>query len=57
MKYLIIGCNVTYYHDKWGGLMVRVFASNSKVKDQTSWVVLCVINNGMLIEYSPMEFL
>jgi hypothetical protein len=25
-------CNVTYYHNKWGGLMVRVFAPNPKVK-------------------------
>jgi hypothetical protein len=32
MKYLIIKCNVTYYHNKWGGLMVRVFASIPKVK-------------------------
>jgi hypothetical protein len=23
---------VTYYHNKWGGLMVRVFASIPKVK-------------------------
>jgi len=29
MKYLI---NKMYYHNKWGGLMVKVFASNSKVK-------------------------
>jgi hypothetical protein len=28
--------NVTYYHNKRGGLMVRVFASIQKVKDQTS---------------------
>jgi len=32
MKYLINKCNVTYYHNKWGGLMVNVFASISKVK-------------------------
>jgi hypothetical protein len=25
-------CHVTYYHNKWGGLMVRVFASIPKVK-------------------------
>jgi len=25
-------CNLTYYHNKWGGLMVRVFASIPKVK-------------------------
>ncbi len=24
--------NVTHYHNKWGGLMVSVFASNLKVK-------------------------
>jgi hypothetical protein len=32
MKYLIIKCNVTYYHNKWGGLMIKVFASILKVK-------------------------
>jgi hypothetical protein len=32
MKYLINGSNVTYYHNKWGNLMVRVFASILKVK-------------------------
>jgi hypothetical protein len=37
--------------------MVRVFASIPKVKDQTSLMVLCVINNGMLIDYSSIEFL
>jgi hypothetical protein len=32
--------------------MARVFASIPKVKgDQTLWVVLCVVNNGTLIEY------
>jgi hypothetical protein len=25
-------CNVKYYHDKWGGLMVRAFVSIPKVK-------------------------
>jgi hypothetical protein len=25
-------CNVTYYDDKWGGLMVRMFDSIPKVK-------------------------
>ncbi len=25
-------CNVIYYHNKWGGLMVNMFASNPKVK-------------------------
>jgi len=32
MKYLINRMYVTYYHNKWGGLMVKVFASISKVK-------------------------
>ncbi len=32
MKYLITKCNITYYQNKWGGLMVRVFASIPKVK-------------------------
>jgi hypothetical protein len=31
MKYLI-KCNVTYYHNKWGGLMVKAFAYILKVK-------------------------
>jgi hypothetical protein len=26
-------CNVTYYHNKWGDLMVKVFASNPNVKE------------------------
>jgi hypothetical protein len=29
---LINICNVTYYHNKWGGLMVRVFVSIPKFK-------------------------
>jgi hypothetical protein len=41
----------------WGGLMVKVFASIPKVKAQTSWVVLCVVNNGMLTKYSLIEIL
>jgi hypothetical protein len=32
MKYLINRIYVTYYHNKWGGLMVKVFAFNPKVK-------------------------
>jgi hypothetical protein len=33
MNYLINRmCNETYYHNKWGGLMVKVFASIPKVK-------------------------
>jgi hypothetical protein len=37
--------------------MVRVFISIPKVKDQTSWVMLCVVNNVFLIEYSSIKFL
>jgi hypothetical protein len=37
--------------------MVGVFASIPRSRDQTSWVVLCVVNNGTLIEYSSIEFL
>jgi hypothetical protein len=37
--------------------MVRMFAPIQRSRDQTSWVVLCVVNNGMLTEYSPIEFL
>jgi hypothetical protein len=32
MKYLIKKCIVIYYDNKWGGLMVKVFASIPKVK-------------------------
>ncbi len=32
MKYLINKINVTYYHNKWGGLIVMVFVFNPKVK-------------------------
>jgi hypothetical protein len=41
MKYLKKKCNVIYYHNKWGGLMVRMFASIPKVKGSnlTSGVV------------------
>jgi hypothetical protein len=28
----LVECNVTNYHNKWGGLMVRVFASIPKVE-------------------------
>jgi hypothetical protein len=37
--------------------MVRVFASIPKVKGSNFMAVLCVINNGMLIEHFPIEFL
>ncbi len=50
-------CNVTYYHNKWDGLMVKVFAPFQGSRDQTSWVVLCMVNNDMLTEYSLIEFL
>jgi hypothetical protein len=35
----------------------RCLHAFQKTRDKTSWVVLCVINNGKLIEYSPIEFL
>jgi len=37
--------------------MVRVFASIPKVKGSNLVGGLCVVNNGMLIEYSPIKFL
>jgi len=32
MKDFIIKCNVTHYRNKWGGLMIRVFATIPTVK-------------------------
>jgi hypothetical protein len=38
--------------------MVKVFATISKVKGSNLMGgVVCVVNNGMLIEYFPIEFL
>jgi hypothetical protein len=37
--------------------MVRVFVFIPKVKGSNLMNVLCVVNNGMLIEYFPIEFL
>jgi hypothetical protein len=38
--------------------MVKVFAYIPKVKESNFMHgVVCVVNNGMLIEYSPIEFL
>jgi hypothetical protein len=36
--------------------MVKVFASNPKVKRSNLIGGVVVVNNGMLIEYSPMKF-
>jgi hypothetical protein len=38
-------------------LIMHIIEFLKKVKNQTSWVVLCVVNNGMLTEYSLIEFL
>ncbi len=51
MKYLIIECNVTYCHNKWGGLMVRVFASILKVKGSNFKNGVCMVNNGKVTKY------
>jgi hypothetical protein len=48
-------CNVTHYHNKYGGLMVGVFASILEVKGLNHDVF--VVNNGKLTKYFPMEFL
>ncbi len=46
MKYLIKECNVTYCHNKWGGLMVRVFGPIPNVKGSNLMGgVVCVQNN------------
>jgi hypothetical protein len=37
--------------------MVKVFLSFERSRVQTLWVVLYVVNNGMLIEYFRIEFL
>jgi hypothetical protein len=57
MKGLIIKCNVTYYHNKWVGLMVGVFVSILKVKGSNFTSGVCVVNNGKLIKYSHVYFL
>jgi hypothetical protein len=36
--------------------MVKVLFPIQRSRDQTSWVVLCVVNNGMLTEYFPNKF-
>jgi hypothetical protein len=41
------------YHNKWGGLMLRVFASILKGQRIKPYEWCCVVNNGMLTEYSP----
>jgi hypothetical protein len=47
-----IECNVTYYHNKLGGLMVRVCASILKVKGSNLTNGVCMVNNDKLIGYS-----
>jgi hypothetical protein len=47
-------CNLTYYNNKWGGLMVRMFASILEVKGSNLTSGVCMINNGKLTEYSLM---
>jgi hypothetical protein len=37
--------------------MVRNMFPFQRSRDKTSWVVLCVVNNGMLTEYSRIELL
>jgi hypothetical protein len=47
-------CNLTYYHNKWGGLMVRVFASILKVKGSNLMIGVICGNIGNLTEHSPI---
>jgi hypothetical protein len=54
MKYLIIECDVMYYHNKCGGLMVGVFAFILKIKGSNLTNGVYVINSVKLIKYSPM---
>jgi hypothetical protein len=44
-------CNVTHYHNKCDGLMVRVFSSILKVKGSNLTNCVFVVNSGKLIEY------
>ncbi len=60
IKYLInkMQCNILSQQARWlDGKGVCLHSKGQKSRDQTSWVVLCVVNNGMLTEYSPIEFL
>jgi len=54
MKYLIIKCNITHYHNKCGGLMAEMFDSILKVKRSNFTNGVSVVNNGKLTKYSPM---
>jgi hypothetical protein len=47
-------CNVTHYHNKCGGLMVRVFTSILKVKISNFTNGVFVVNSGKLTEYSSI---
>jgi len=44
------------YHNKCGGLMVRVFAFILNVKGSNLTNGVFVVNNGKLNKYFPMEF-
>jgi hypothetical protein len=46
--------NVKHYHNKWGGLMVGVFASILKVKGSNVTSGVCVVNSGRLTKYFPI---
>ncbi len=54
MKYMIIKCNITHYHNKCGGLMVETFASILKVKRSNFTNDVFVVNNGKLTKYFLM---
>jgi hypothetical protein len=57
MKYFINKMQVTYYCNKWGGLMVGVFDSILKVKGSNLTSGVCIVNSGKLIEYFSIQFL
>jgi hypothetical protein len=54
MKYLIIECNVTHYHNKCDDLMEGVFASFLKIEWLNLTNGVFVVNSGKLTKYSPM---
>jgi hypothetical protein len=51
MKYLINKMKITYYHNKWSDLMVKVFTFILKVKGSNLTSGVCMVNNGKLIVY------
>ncbi len=56
MKYLINKMFVTHYHNKCGGLMVKVFVSILEVKGSNFINGVFVVNSDKLVEYFPMYF-